>query len=87
LNLSCQAYHNFPFHTSESAGNRIENELLDCDSDIVMMPDCSTDKNNALGDEVVSPNQMGFPQSCINIQCFEEHEEVLTEFVCESWML
>jgi hypothetical protein len=50
------------------------------------MPDCSTAKNDALGDEVALPNQMGFPRSCINIQFCEEHEEVLTEFVGEIWM-
>jgi hypothetical protein len=42
----------------ESEGNGIISEFLDCDSAILTMPDCSRGKNDALGDEVVSPNQM-----------------------------
>jgi hypothetical protein len=71
----------------ESEGNRIKSEFLDCDPDILTMPDCSRGKNDAFGDKVVSPNQMRFRQSCINIRCFEEHEVVLNEFVREIWML
>jgi hypothetical protein len=86
FNLSCRLYHNFLSHTSESEGNGIKSELLDCDSDILTMHDCSRGNNDALGEKVVSPNQMGFPQSCINVQCCEEHDELLTEFVCDIWM-
>jgi hypothetical protein len=38
--------------------NEIESEFLDCDSDILTMPDCSRGKNDALGEKVASPNQM-----------------------------
>jgi hypothetical protein len=42
----------------ESEGNEITSEFLDCDSNILTMPDCSRGKNDTLGDHVVSPNQM-----------------------------
>jgi hypothetical protein len=58
LNLNCQANHNVLSHIGESEGNGIKSEFLDCDSDILTIPDCSRGKNDALGDKVVSPNQM-----------------------------
>jgi hypothetical protein len=87
LNFICQPYHDFLFHPSESEENRVKSELLDCDSDVLTMDYCSRWKSDALRDHVISPNQMWFRQSRINIQWFEEDDGFLNEFVREIWIV
>jgi hypothetical protein len=58
LNLRRQVSHDFLSHTGEFEGNGIQSEFLDCDSDMLMMPDCSRGKNDTLRDQVVLPDKM-----------------------------
>jgi hypothetical protein len=43
---------------TEDALHVIKSEFLDCDSDVLTMNYCSRWKNDALGDQVISPNQI-----------------------------
>jgi hypothetical protein len=58
LNLRRQVSHDFLSPTGEFEKNGIQSEFLDCDSDILMMPDCSREKNDTLRDQVVSADKM-----------------------------